>query len=149
MGRGSRWLRRRGEWHSRGPAQWRGRDGGTRSTRERRPRVPRSRRRFSSITHNSLSLDFQSNPQELDDHKQLDQMYLRDQYRFLTCLFWCLSMCACIRSIHIYMRVRLCSGMLLLDCILFDVVAVYCFFGHLFIEISIYLSWIFIGQNGT
>ena len=29
----------------------------------------------------------------------------------------------------------------LLDCVLFDVVAVCCFSGHLFIEISIYLSW--------
>ena len=58
-------------------------------------------------------------------------------------------MCACIRSIHVYMRVRLCSGMLLLDCILFDVAAVCCFSGHLFIEIPIYLSWFFIGQNGT
>ena len=47
--------------------------------------------------------------------------------------YLCLSMCACIRSIHVYMRVRLCSGMYS------DVVvAVCCYYGGFFLYISLY-----------
>ena len=47
------------------------------------------------------------------------------------------------------MRVRLCSGMLLLDCILFDVVAVYCFSGHRFIGLlGDVLEFFFYGMSG-
>ena len=48
-------------------------------------------------------------------------------------MFEHVCMCACIRSIHVYMRVRLCSGMYS------DVVvAVCCYYGGFFLYISLY-----------